>query len=211
MIKSRKVIIKLKNPEGRVFNFKLKGLDEIRFSLENQIASAQGISANFLHMWFIKPVDINLKGTTYLGMFHNMKDLVITDEEIKKPLNNPKPEGNFFKKLKKEENKNTKINIIEYPRIQQFPFFITQLIKISETVRNNEVPLLKPISFDKDLTYPWQRLIISGYLNDGNELDISFIGAISNISLNESADKLAVINYNLTFRGVLETSYVYNK
>jgi hypothetical protein len=182
------------------------------------VGTAQGIASNFVHPWFIGPVDIKLSGSTYIGAFYNVRDEILDEtKEPSDPVESAKSKsfkevfsniganikeatyGRFKRlaeSLRKKEPKKTKKGtpISRYPGVQQFPTFVNTLYRISETVRTGRVKR-SASSIVK------QQLTISDYLGPGRNL--IFDGFISDVSITEEQNRLGIIKFTISFKGIL--------
>jgi hypothetical protein len=210
-VKSRTITLivpcPIKDGKTIVYEFKLRGIGRIDFSLDINVGVAQGIASNFIHPWFIKPTTVSLSGSTYIGTFDNIKDVEIN--EVQGAVN-PKKESTFKstflkffgRKPKEETERKTELESFSYPRIKQLPHFIEQLYYISESIRKGTVRTL-----DKDITK--QQLIITDYVHSYDK--IIFDGFITKIKVEEEARKLGVLTYNIDFVGIPKLEETKNK
>jgi len=52
----------------------LQGVQSIRITEKTDVAVSTGLVKNFLHPWFLKPVEIEITGKTYYGAFEGMAE-----------------------------------------------------------------------------------------------------------------------------------------
>lgn len=202
-VKSRYVILEIPHTPEHTIIFALVGINSISFSLNSAVGTAQGIAANFIHQWFFQPVTVTLSGKSYIGAFHNIKDLIITETGLvesektslltKLKLKSSKRKPHFITTPSVSEKPQKSSPV--YPRIEQLPRFLTILYQISEDVR------LKRTILDKRPLK--QKLIISDYMFKETPKPLVFEGVVSDIKCTESAFKLGTIEYTVTFTGVL--------
>jgi len=209
-VKSRIITIEVPDPDSanKVYYFTLRGIDRVSFSLDVSVGTAQGIAANFIHPWFIKPVTVSLSGSSYIGTFYNVKDAVTTD--LDKPVRQPKQESLWgqLKQLgaketlkkyftRKEPSRTEELKAKKsleadtYYRTQQLPFFIEKLHKISEKVRIGIIRTRPEVIK--------QKLTISDYVY--NYESITFEGFLSSVKVEENARKLGLLGYDISFVG----------
>jgi hypothetical protein len=225
-VRSRTIVLTVPT-ETVTYYFRIRGITSINFVLDTKVGTAQGIASNFVHPWFIGPVDIKLSGSTYIGTFYNVQDKIL--DETKEPSDpvKPKPfketlssigtsikEGTYgrFKRLaeslRKKKPKETKKGtpVYSYPAVQQFPTFIGTLYKISETVRTGRVKRNSLVRLEGGISrrvseIVKQQLTISDYLGPGKNL--IFDGFISDVSITEEQGKLGIIKFSISFKGIL--------
>jgi len=226
-VKSRTIILSVPT-EDVTYYFRIKGITSVSFTLDMKVGAAQGIASNFVHPWFIGPVDIKLSGSTYIGTFYNVRDEVI--DETKEPSDPTKPKSfketlssigkgikeatyGRFKRLteslsgkkKKKEEKGTPV--YTYQKIQQFPTFVNTLYKISENVRTGFIKRYGVSKIDRGITrrsneIVKQQLKIYDYLGPGKNL--VFDGFISDVSITEEQERLGIIKFTISFKGILQ-------
>lgn len=201
-VKSREIILvipcPIKDNKTVIYEFKLKGIERVDFSLDVSVGTAQGIASNFIHPWFIKPTTVSLSGSTYIGAFDNVKDAEINEVQ---GATSPK-KGSTFKsaflkffgrKSKEESEQKTGLENFSYPRIKQLPHFVEQLYHISESIRKGIVRTL-----DRSITK--QQLIITDYAYNYGR--IIFDGFITRVRVEEEARRLGVLKYGIDFVGI---------
>jgi len=212
-VRSRTIVLSVPVNEIEQYYFRIRGITNISFALDTKVGTAQGIAANFVHPWFIGPVDVRLQGSSYIGTFHNVQDEVL-DETTLPDLTGSRPRslGEIFKSMgsgilsatvgrfkllskKKEVAESTAQKpSFTYQKTQQLTYFINTLYRISEKVRKGTIQ-----RSGNEIVK--QQLTIYDYRGPGQNL--VFDGFISDISITEEQERLGVIKFTITFRGIL--------